>query len=90
MKVALTLPSVGGRACLDTTTLPCTPRPNDSRQRRVRNGNYGDVFLSVVESTGAGLVVLDTALRIRENNRAFIDQCGYSDGSRRQATRRER
>jgi DNA-binding CsgD family transcriptional regulator len=36
----------------------------------------GDVFKLMVERTGVGLVVLDANLRIKRNNRAFVDHCG--------------
>ena len=48
----------------------------DRGRSLIETSEYGDIFLSIVDRTGAGLVVLDPQLRIQENNAAFLEHCG--------------
>lgn len=48
----------------------------DTSRALVGPSDYGDIFLSIVERTGAGLAVLDSGLHIQETNSAFQKQCG--------------
>lgn len=48
----------------------------DRGRSLVETSEYGDIFLSIVDRTGAGLAVLDPQLRIQENNAAFLEHCG--------------
>src|SRR5437773_314355 len=45
----------------------------------VRDGEYRDVFLAIVERTGAGLAMVDARLRIQETNQAFVTQSGHAE-----------
>ncbi len=51
---------------------------NNAQSPLVGASDYGDIFLSIVERTGAGLAVLDPHLHIQETNSAFLKQCGCS------------
>jgi PAS domain S-box-containing protein len=42
----------------------------------IRSDEYGEAVLSLFERSGIGLTVLDSRLRIRAANSAFLDQCG--------------
>jgi len=52
---------------------PHTVLHPDRGRSLVETHEYGDIFLSIVDRTGAGLAVLDPQLRIQENNAAFLE-----------------
>ncbi|GAA3297879.1 PAS domain-containing protein [Dactylosporangium vinaceum] len=42
----------------------------------VAASEYGELFLTIVERTGVGLVLLNPQLRIQQTNAAFLEHCG--------------
>nr|AZF85898.1 LuxR family transcriptional regulator [Catenulispora sp.] len=52
------------------------PAADQANPSLVEGSEYGDVFLSIVDRTGAGLAVLDPRLRVQEHNAAFREHCG--------------
>ena len=64
----------------DVTTAPAATTPRPAGLSALTPAGVG-ALRSTLENSGAAFVVIDAALRIRDNNRALQEQCGSRDGA---------